>query len=100
MATETKKPIYGPTFAEMRDPSRLASAVRTRALKAFTETPLDPINLFNITWKDEKGRVRYLVLPEALTGIRAKIVVLLGRYFPTGSHKVGPAYSVLVEKQL
>ena len=26
--------------------------------------------------------------------------MLSGRHFPTGSHKVGPAYSILVEKQL
>ena len=100
MAQETKKPIYGPTFAEMRDPSRLPATLRSRALKAFAETPLDPINLFNLTWKDENGRVRHVVLPDALTGVRAKIVVLLGRHFPTGSHKVGPGYSILVEKQL
>ncbi|HZU95428.1 MAG TPA: pyridoxal-phosphate dependent enzyme [Planctomycetota bacterium] len=97
---ETKKTIYGPTFAEMRDPSRLPASVRQRALKAFEESPLDPINLFNITWKDERNRVRHLVLPDALTGVRAKIVVLLGRHFPTGSHKVGAGYSILVEKQL
>ena len=42
----------------------------------------------------------FTVLPEALTGVRAPIVVLSGRHFPTGSHKVGPAYSILVEKQL
>ncbi|MBI3726201.1 pyridoxal-phosphate dependent enzyme [bacterium] len=97
---ETKRPIYGPTFGEMRDPSRLPASVRARALRAFEESPLDPANLFNLTWKDEKLRVRHVVLPEALTGVRAKIAVLLGRGFPTGSHKVGPAYSILVEKQL
>ena len=32
--------------------------------------------------------------------MRAPIVVLSGRRFPTGSHKVGPAYSILMEKQL
>jgi cysteine synthase len=100
VAQETKKPIYGPTFAEMRDPSRLPASVRQRALKAIEESPLDPVNLFNITWKDERNRVRHLVLPDALTGVSAKIVVLLGRFYPTGSHKVGPGYSVLVEKQL
>ena len=42
------------------------------------------INLFNLTWKDTHNRVRHLVLPEGLTGVRAKIVVLLGRHFPTG----------------
>jgi cysteine synthase len=35
-----------------------------------------------------------------LTGVRPPVIVLSGRHFPTGSHKVGPAYSILVEKQL
>ena len=58
---------------------------------------LDPINLFNITWKDERGAVRKIVLPKELTGVEANIVVLLGKYFPSGSHKVGPAYATLIE---
>ena len=61
--------------------------------------PLDPLNLWNLSWKAD-GVVPFTVLPEALTGVRAPIVVLSGRHFPTGSHKVGPAYSILVEKQL
>jgi cysteine synthase len=90
--------IFGPTFAEMRDPGRLPPALRERAREARAR-PLDPANLFNIGWKNE-GAVPHVVLPEALTGVRAPIVVLSGRRFPTGSHKVGPGYSVLVEKQL
>jgi cysteine synthase len=90
--------IFGPTFAEMRDPERLPGPLREKA-RAARAQPLDPANLFNIGWKSE-GAVPHTVLPEALTGVRAPIVVLSGRRFPTGSHKVGPAYSVLVEKQL
>jgi len=90
--------LFGPTFAEMRDPSRLPRPLQERAAAARAR-PLDPDNLFNIGWKNE-GAVPHVVLPEALTGARAPIVVLSGRRFPTGSHKVGPAYSVLVEKQL
>jgi cysteine synthase len=90
--------IFGPTFAEMRDPSLLPRDLRERAAEARAR-PLDPMNLYNIGWKSE-GAVPHTVLPEALTGVRAPIVVLSGRRFPTGSHKVGPAYSVLVEKQL
>jgi len=90
--------IFGPTFAEMRDPARLPAGLREKAQAARAQ-PLDPANLFNIGWKSE-GAVPHTVLPEALTGVRAPVVVLSGRRFPTGSHKVGPAYSVLVEKQL
>jgi cysteine synthase len=87
---------YGPTYDEMRDPSLIDPDTRHLALKA-KDDELDPLNLFNITWKDEKNHVRSVVLPKAMTGIDANIVVLLGHRFPSGSHKVGPAYSTLIE---
>jgi cysteine synthase len=90
--------IFGPTFAEMKDPSLLPADVRERA-RAARSRPLDPANLWNLSWKAE-GAVPFTVLPEALTGVRSPVVVLSGRRFPTGSHKVGPAYSILMEKQL
>jgi cysteine synthase len=61
---------------------------------------LDPINLFNITWRGPDDRIRHIVLPRELTGVEANIVVLTGRYFPSGSHKVGPAYATLMEGEL
>jgi cysteine synthase len=90
--------MYGPTFAEMRDPSLLSEDLRARARDARSR-PLDPLNLFNISWKAD-GAVPHTVLPEALTGVAAPIVVLSGRHFPTGSLKVGPGYSILAEKQV
>jgi len=92
--------IHGPTYSEMRDPSRLPAELRHRAGVARREAPLDPVNLFNITWHEEDGRVRALRLPEALTGVTAPIVLLYARDFPTGAHKVGATYSVLMEHQL
>ncbi len=92
--------VYGPTFDEMLHPDHIPGDIRKRALKALKEAPLEPINLFNITWKDPENRVRYIVLEKALTGVEANIVVLYGKEFPTGSHKVGPTYSVAMEKQL
>jgi cysteine synthase len=90
--------LYGPTFAEMKDPHLVPDALREKA-RAARSRPLDPLNLWNLSWKAD-GAVPFTVLPEALTGVRAPVVVLSGRHFPTGSHKVGPAYSILVEKQL
>jgi len=90
--------IFGPTFAEMKEPGLIPASRRAEA-KAARARPVDPLNLWNLSWKAE-GSVPFTVLPEALTGVRAPIVVLSGRQFPTGSHKVGPAYSILVEKQL
>jgi cysteine synthase A len=92
--------IHGPTYEEMRDPSLLPGKVRAKALGAEHEAPLDPINLFNITWTDAAGRVRALLLPEALTGVASPIVLLCAGDFPSGSHKVGATYSVLMEHQL
>ena len=88
---------FGPTYDEMLNPSHQDPKVRAKALKAIKENELDPINLFNITWKNEKDEVNKIVLPKALTGVDANIVVLLGKYFPSGSHKVGPAYATLME---
>ncbi len=90
--------IFGPSFAEMRDPSRISDVQRARAREARAR-PLDPLNLWNLSWKAD-GPVPHVILPDPLTGVPAKIVVLSGMQFPTGSHKVGPAYSILVEKQL
>jgi cysteine synthase len=90
--------IFGPTFGEMKDPGLVPPALRDKA-RAARSRPLDPLNLWNLSWKAD-GTVPFTVLPEALTGVRAPIVVLSGRHFPTGSHKVGPAYSILVEKQV
>ncbi|RJQ06223.1 MAG: pyridoxal-phosphate dependent enzyme [Bacillota bacterium] len=84
----------------MLHPERMPADLRSRALRAAEEDPLSPVNLFNITWKDTDGRVRSLVLDKAFTGVEANIVLLYAKDFPTGSHKVGPTYSVAVEKQL
>jgi cysteine synthase len=80
----------------MLNPDTIPVDVREKALRV-KDIELDPLNLFNITWKDERGAVRKIVLPKELTGTEANIVVLLGKYFPSGSHKVGPAYATLIE---
>ena len=94
--SEVKVP-FGPTYEEMLYPEKINPALRERAVQALAENELDPVNLFNITWKDEKNEVRKVVLPKELTGIDANIVVMLGTGFPSGSHKVGPAYATLIE---
>jgi cysteine synthase len=88
---------YGPTYEEMRNPETMDAEIREKALKALKEAELDPINLFNISWKGSDNQVRKIVLPKELTGVDANIVVMLGKEFPSGSHKVGPAYATLIE---
>ncbi|MBL8133883.1 MAG: pyridoxal-phosphate dependent enzyme [Anaerolineae bacterium] len=84
----------------MLHPETIEPAVRAKALEAKARDPLDPINLFNITWRDENNKIYYVVLPHELTGVEAEIVVMYGKRFPSGSHKVGAAYSVLLEKEM
>jgi len=89
--------ILGPTFEEMRDPTRIDPAIRAR-LKDADE--LDPVRLYDIRWIEDDGGVRHWKVPSSITGVDATIVLLLGWRFPTGAHKVGPAYSCVVEDQL
>lgn len=90
--------VPGPTYAEMRDPTRLPSALHNAALAA-RDDELKPANLFNINWKNTGDQVEKIVLPKELTGVPANIVVLSGRTFPSGSMKVGPAYVTLAEAE-
>ena len=92
--------ITGPTFDEMLHPQTIDPSLRAQALAALDGDPLNPLNLYNITWRDAQNQVYHFVLPKALTGVDANIVVIYGGRFPSGSHKVGAAYSVLLEKQL
>jgi len=94
----TKKIVPGPTYAEMRNPLLLSNALREQANAARSDE-LNPINLFNINWKNTGDTPDVIVLPKELTGVAANIVVLSGRTFPSGSMKVGPAYATLAETE-
>ncbi len=83
----------------MLHPELLPPAVR-KLTQAGAANIMDPINLFNITWRGFDRRIRHVVLPNQLTGVRANIIVLVGRDFPSGSHKVGPAYTTLMEGEI
>jgi len=85
-----KTTIPGPTYREMLFPE----------LPARAPDELHPGSLFRITWRGPDRRIRHVVLPKELTGVEANVIVLLGRDFPSGSHKVGPAYATLMEGEL
>ena len=96
--------ILIPTFKQQRDPSLVPETVKKR-LADVGLWDVDPINLFRITWKNEPkkkgglyGGVNYIELPPELTGVKARIVALAGKYFPTGSHKVGATFGCLVPR--
>jgi len=96
--------ILIPTFAQMKDPSRAPEGVQ-RELAGIGLWDLHPRNLFRITWKNEPresgggfGAVNYLEFPPELTGVEARILALVGKWFPTGAHKVGAAFACLVPR--
>ena len=91
--------VPGPTYAEMRNPTLLPADVRENASTSLTNDELAPINLFNINWKNTGTDVERIILPRELTGVQANIIVLSGRNFPSGSMKVGPAYTTLAEAE-
>ncbi|MEX1207018.1 MAG: pyridoxal-phosphate dependent enzyme [Acidimicrobiia bacterium] len=96
--------IVIPTFAQMIDPSLIPSETTAR-LRQVGLWDLDPLNLFRITWHNEPvghgggfGRANWLEIPSALSGVDARIVALVGKWFPTGAHKVGAAFGCLVPR--
>ncbi len=99
-----ERDIVVPTFAQMRDPALVPAAV-VDDLSAVGLWDVDPRNLFRITWHNEPvekgggfGRVNRIELPQELTGVAARIVLLVGKWFPTGAHKVGAAFGCLVPR--
>jgi cysteine synthase len=42
--------------------------------------------------------VNYIEFPKALTGVDARILATVGKWFPTGAHKVGAAFGCLVPR--
>lgn len=96
--------IIIPTFAQMKDPNLIPDKIKSE-LKSIGLWDLNPRNLFRITWKNEPvdsgggfGKVNYIEMPSSLTGVPARIIVLVGKWFPTGAHKVGAAFGCLVPR--
>ncbi len=96
--------IIIPTFKQMINPDLIPDSIKAK-LETIGLWDLNPLNLFRINWhnepKESGGKfsgVNYLVLPKELTGVDARIVILVGKWFPTGAHKVGAAFSCLVPR--
>jgi len=99
-----EKNIILPTFAQLRNPGLIPESMQ-EVLRQVGLWDLHPANLFRINWKNEQiskgglfGPVNALELPADLTGVRARIIMLIGKWFPTGAHKVGAAFGCLVPR--
>jgi cysteine synthase len=104
VARARQQNIIIPTYAQMKDPAKIPAGIR-EDLKGIGLWDIHPRNLFRITWHNQPsargggfGDVNYLELPSSLTGVPARIVALVGKWFPTGAHKVGAAFSCLVPR--
>lgn len=96
--------IIIPTYKQMRHPELVPEGIK-KELKNIGLWDLNPRNLFRITWKNEPikqgggyGKVNYIEIPSSITGVKARIFLLVGKFFPTGAHKVGATFGPLVEK--
>jgi len=96
--------IIIPTFAQQKNPDTVPDGIKAR-LRQVGLWDIDPVNLFRITWKNEpveRGGLfndgNWIEFPSTLTGVPARIVGLVGKYFPTGAHKVGAGFGCLVPR--
>ncbi|MCR5269352.1 MAG: pyridoxal-5-phosphate-dependent protein subunit beta [Lachnospiraceae bacterium] len=96
--------IIIPTIAQMKDPKLIPEKIKEQ-LKDVGLWDVNPLNLFRITWKNEQKETgglfhgsNYIVLPKELTGVDAKIICMIGKWFPTGCHKVGASFGCLAPR--
>ena len=94
-----------PTFENMIHPETVPQPIQDR-LTHVGLWDVDPANLFRITWKNQpiptgglyRSAPNYIELPPALTGVPARIIALVGKWFPTGCHKVGASFGCLAPR--
>lgn len=96
--------IIIPTFEMMRNPDTIPEKIQEK-LGSLGLWDVDPLNLFRITWKNEPtekggkfGGPNFIEIPSALSGVPTKIICMVGKYFPTGCHKVGASFGCLVPR--
>ncbi len=99
-----ERSIVIPTLRQQADPGSIPESVKD-GLRDVGMWDIHPLNLFRISWHNQPlergggfGGVNYLELPSSLTGVKARIVALVGKWFPTGAHKVGAAFGCLVPR--
>ena len=97
--------IIIPTFAQMQNPELIPEQIKAK-LTNVGLWDVNPLNLFRITWKNEPKETgglyqkvpNYIEFPSELTGVKARIVAMVGKWFPTGCHKVGASFGCLVPR--
>ena len=98
------KGVRLPTFAELAEP-RLVPKDVTTGLAGVSADAADPRNLYRVHWFNDAKRTGqvatpvHIELPSTLTGVSARIIVVLGALFPMiRAHKVLAAYACLAPR--
>ena len=101
-----EKGVILPTISELKNPHLISEDIKNKVLK-LDKDAMDPANLFRVHWFNKRDHSKFLdvpehiVLPSEFTGVDAKIIVNLGRYFPLiTAHKVLAAYGCLLPRIL
>lgn len=94
-----KHRIVLPTFEQMKKPETIPERILDK-LEKIDFQDVHPLNLFRINWRNDPktrriGEINFLEIPREVTGVKARIVGLVGKFFPTGAHKVGATYGCL-----
>jgi len=94
-----QKEIILPTFNQLKHPDLIPVKIQKK-LEKIDLQGLHPLNLFRINWRNDPstgnvGDINYLEIPKEITGVKARIIGLVGKFFPTGAHKVGATYGCL-----
>ena len=95
-----KQKIILPTFAQLKNPDSIPETIKSN-LTDIDMQELDPINLYRINWRNDPdtggiGDINFIEIPKEISGVNARIIGLVGKFFPTGAHKVGATYGCLV----
>jgi len=91
--------IILPTFAQLKNPDTIPDKIKSK-LSGVDMQDVHPLNLFRINWRNDInsggiGDINFLEIPKEITGVNARIIGLVGKFFPTGAHKVGATYGCL-----
>ncbi len=99
-----EKKIIISTLSQQKNPDLIPGKIKNQ-LRRIGLWDVHSLNLFRIGWKNEPvdfgggfGDVNAMEIPSEISGVDARIIALVGKWFPTGSHKVGATFGCLVPR--
>jgi len=100
----SEKNIILPKIKELANPLSISNDIQNK-LNSIDKDSQNSLNLYRVHWHNKKDHSKfvkcpeYIILPNELTGVEAKIIINIGRLFPLiQAHKVLAAYGCLVPR--